>query len=372
MAVTNFLPDPPAIRAALHELSQKSGKLEIAVAFVGSDWWDLLGNFSGRVRAVCWLSSTNTNPYAVADMLGRVHVHVKQRDSMHAKIYLAPHIGAIVGSANLSKAALNEADTAGQCEAGILVRDRRLLAAISAWFQELWTSAVTREIKPADIAAAKRAWEDARPNQQSAKGGHKRWSRELTGGLLPRLPPTVPVRLQRLAQEMRELKLESALGKPHPLVSSLDPTAVTSSQRLQIIEYLTVWNKRRWVCAAFEKGPIAKARNGLTILFNESKDIRDRLETLEHKGLLPGLRIPSLSQLLYWRDPKRYLPFNYKTEVFLRDFKLQRRGASKASAVCYANWLGYSTKLRQWMGLPDLWRVDKVVSAYHDRFGRKG
>jgi hypothetical protein len=372
MAVTKLLPDPPAIRAALHDISQESGKLDIAVAFVGSDWLDLLGNFSGQVRVVCWLSSTNTNPYAVSDMLRRAHVRVKQRDSMHAKIYLAPHSGAIVGSANLSKAALNEADAAGQCEAGMLVRDRDVLAAITAWFQKLWASAATREIAPADLSAAKRAWESARANQRIAKGGRQKPLHEPTVDALPALPPTVPARLKRLAQEMRGLNLARDLGKPHTLLSSLDPTAVTPSQRLEVIDCLTAWNKRRWVCDAIEEEPITKVRRGLTVLFDKSKDVRERLDRVERDGLLPGLRIPSLSLLLYWREPELYVPFDQKTEIFLRDFKLRGRGISDGNGTCYSRWLSHATRIQPWLELPTLGHVDRVVTAYRDRFARAG
>ena len=186
MQDTVFLPDPPAIRAALHRLTQKSGKLDIAVAFIGADWWSLLSNFSGKTRVVCWLSSVNTNPYAVEDMLRRANVQTRQHDSMHAKVYFAPRVGAIVGSANLSKAALNELDTAGQCEAGVLIRDRKALSAIDSWFQELWTSASTSEIARSELTAAKRAWNQARMARPHIGNGPRR-SRLIQIGLVTRL-----------------------------------------------------------------------------------------------------------------------------------------------------------------------------------------
>ena len=356
-----FLPDPPAIRVALHQLTHKSGKLDVAVAFIGADWWDLLGNFSGKTRVICWLSSVNTNPYAVAGMLRRANLRAKQHNSMQAKIYLAPKVGAIVGSANLSKAALNEFDTAGQCEAAVLVRDRTALSEINSWFEEMWTSASTREITSPQLAAAKSAWDEARANASHKGNGRGQPSRTL---VYPP-PPAVPARLKRIAREVQKLKLEETL-KPYALLSSLDPAALTRGERKQVIEYLRSWAKRRWVYSALEKEPISRTRRGLTVLFDESKDIRDRLESLENLGLFPGLRIPSLSLLLYWRNPRRYLPFNHKTEVFLQDFKRQLRGASATSAACYANWLDYSNRLYEWLELPYPGHVDRVVSRYYD------
>ena len=115
-----FLKDPPAIRKAVSGLL--GGKrLDMAVAFVGADWEEILAGYKGRLRVICWLSSTNTNPYAVDSLRKRPLTVVKQRDTMHCKVYLPAAIGAVVGSANLSKAALEESDISGQDEAAILV-----------------------------------------------------------------------------------------------------------------------------------------------------------------------------------------------------------------------------------------------------------
>jgi hypothetical protein len=370
MRIITFLPDPPAIRATLYELSQKSGRLDIAVAFVGSDWWDLLGNFSGQIRIVCWLSSTNTNPRAVADMIDRGHIKVKQHDSMHAKVYLAPRLGAIVGSANLSKAALTHIDTAGQSEAAVLVRDQAAMSAITSWFQGLWTAPDTRKITKVDLVSAMRAWDAARKRDWPTGATGARTSGKRNGFVFPPLPK-VPADLARLASRLRDLKLEASLGGHYKFFSSLDPRVINPSERSQIAKYLTSWNKREWVTASILKEPITRTRRGLTLLYDESKDIRDRLDRVEDEGLLPGLRIPSLSQLLYWRKPRRYSPFNKKTDFFLTRNKLRLRGASKANGASYANWLSYSTRLQHWLGLPTQGHVDRVVSAYYDRFAPK-
>src|ERR1019366_10102233 len=117
-----FLKEPAEIRKVVHSL-QCGKHLDIAVAFVGADWEDILSGYEGKLRVICWLSSTNTNPYAVAALRKRPLTEVKQRHMMHCKVYLAPNTGAVVGSANLSKAALAEDDNAGQDEAAIRISE---------------------------------------------------------------------------------------------------------------------------------------------------------------------------------------------------------------------------------------------------------
>ncbi len=118
-----FLRNPAEIRKAVRGLF-RCKQLDVAVAFIGADWEEILADFEGELRVICWLSSTNTNPYAVDTLRKRPLTTVKQRSTMHCKVYLAPAIGAVVGSANLSKAALEESDTAGQDEAAIYILER--------------------------------------------------------------------------------------------------------------------------------------------------------------------------------------------------------------------------------------------------------
>jgi HKD family nuclease len=109
----NFLENPPEIRKAVYSL-QSGKELCLAVAFVRPEWEQLLSDHQGPLRIICWLSSTNTNPRAVENLMKRPNTNVKQRDSMHCKVYLAPKIGAVVGSANLSQAALSEENISGR------------------------------------------------------------------------------------------------------------------------------------------------------------------------------------------------------------------------------------------------------------------
>src|SRR5438445_6106369 len=145
-----FLSTPSQIRRAIGLLAARASRMELAVAFIGQDWRDAIADFGGPLRVICWLSSTNTDPEAVEQMMRRPHIQVRQRDSMHAKVYLAPGVGAVVGSANLSRRALAEIEESGQDEAAVMLRDRPNLNAIETWFRLLWQSEGTRRISSSD------------------------------------------------------------------------------------------------------------------------------------------------------------------------------------------------------------------------------
>jgi hypothetical protein len=134
------------------------------VAFVGHDWEDILGEFGSRIRLICWLSSTNTNPHAVGQMLER-GLDVRQIDAMHAKVYLMSGTtpAAIVGSANLSGAALAADGALGQFDAGVLVRSPVFVHAVQDWFSSLWD--IARPITSENLQQAINAWEVAHRNR---------------------------------------------------------------------------------------------------------------------------------------------------------------------------------------------------------------
>ncbi len=64
-------------------------------------------------------------------------------------------------------------------------------------------------------------------------------------------------------------------------------------------------------------------------------------------GDLAPLNVGTLSVLLYWHNPESYLPFNWRTRKFLKNFRLARRGASAASPVAYARWLEQAEEMSQ-------------------------
>jgi len=108
---TEFLPDPASIRKAIYGFASDSKRLDLAVAFIGPQWERLLANYLGPIRVICWMSHPATDPDAVKLLMMRKDSVVMQGTGLHTKVYLAPRVGAIVGSANLSRPAL--ADRAG-------------------------------------------------------------------------------------------------------------------------------------------------------------------------------------------------------------------------------------------------------------------
>lgn len=157
---TVFLRDPSEIREAVTNLQKNGKSLDLAVAFVGADWQEMLSECKDHIRVICWLSSTN--PHAVQDMMERPGTEVRQRDGMHCKVYLSPRTGAVVGSANLSKAALAKDGNSGQDEAAVLVTAPSLIRDIREWFERMWSDQGTRPITSCDLERAIERWSLAR------------------------------------------------------------------------------------------------------------------------------------------------------------------------------------------------------------------
>src|SRR5947209_3266479 len=63
-----FLGTPGEIQEEIGRMIKNSVLMKIAVAFVGRHWRNLFADYNGRVQLICWLSSANTNPYAVEEM----------------------------------------------------------------------------------------------------------------------------------------------------------------------------------------------------------------------------------------------------------------------------------------------------------------
>jgi hypothetical protein len=359
-----FLKDPPAIRKALSNLL--GGKrLDMAVAFIGADWEDILADYRGKLRAICWLSSTNTNPYAVDSLRKRPLTVVKQRDTMHCKVYLAPAIGAVVGSANLSKAALEESDTAGQDEAAIFVSKGSTLGEIHKWFRAMWNDkALTKTIRKSHIYGAKVAFDKARAARQKSGIGPKR--RQKRQPILPPIPRNFKATITRCADEVRSLNLRRDIAEPVRKVGALRPEGLTGGQRDSLIDLIVSWTGHPGSYNTFRNVPISNVRKGLRLLFDESLELQPRLEMLLRKKYLFGLRMQTLSLLLYWRYPERYPPYNHRTKVFLDDFRMLAKGMSASSPRTYATWLRWATRLHQVLNLPTVGHVDRLVQRYYD------
>lgn len=359
-----FLKDPSEIRKAVYSL-QSDNELRLAVAFVGAEWQQLLSDHQGPLRIICWLSSTNTDPYAVANLMQRPNTNVRQRDSMHCKVYLAPKVGAVVGSANLSQAALSEENSSGQDEAAVLILLPSVVAEIGNWFEALWNDCETQIIKDSDIVAAKAAY-DKRP--RGTVGNTKRGD--------PNIPP-LPARFDKqvlfYANKVRTKDLETysrdlqqGLKNNIDLVTAVEPESLTTGQQKKLVEAIVSWTRHPGSYKNFLNQPISKVRKGLQVLFDNSREPQSRLEEIQRDGYLDGLKMPSLSLLLYWRRWELFPPYNHRTKKFLDDFDLGKRGMSASSPKCYVTWHRWAIRLGQKLNLPTAGHVEWMVEQYYE------
>ena len=105
------------IRNTITELLRTStGRRVVVVAFVGSDSEMYLPKPQG-IELVCWPQPGSTNPNAIREFIGR-GVAVSFAPLVHGKLYWTSDKGAVITSANLSKAAFGPS---GQIEFGVFV-----------------------------------------------------------------------------------------------------------------------------------------------------------------------------------------------------------------------------------------------------------
>jgi hypothetical protein len=333
--------------------------MDLAVAFVGQDWRDAIAGFRGRLRVICWLTSTNTNPMAIRQMMRRRGTEVRQRDAMHAKVYHAPGLGGVVGSANLSRRALADGDLSGQDEAAILVSDTRNLGAIDRWFESLWRADDTRAVSEGDIRRAKIAFDRARAARRW-EGRTRQSGADRTRGS-DGLPRRRHMELIRLASKVRGMDLRREIPE-YRLVARIDPLSIDRDRLNRIADRLTEWIRRGFLV---ERGllrrPLPRVRRALSGLYDESRDLDERLADVIDSGDLAPLNVTTLSVLLYWRNLEAYPPFNWRTRQFLKDFGLASRGASGASPSAYARWLEHAEELSERLDLPSRGHVDRMV-----------
>lgn len=142
-------------RQRVEEIIAAADTVDLAVAFLGKGASDLIGP-SKRVRVICNLESGATNPHVVRDLIDK-EIQVRSLATLHAKVMIADH-SALVGSANLSAngLGLEGTETARWEEAGMLVRDSKVLANARAWFSGLWEQAA--KIGPEQLKKAELAW----------------------------------------------------------------------------------------------------------------------------------------------------------------------------------------------------------------------
>jgi hypothetical protein len=151
-------------------------------------------------------------------------------------------------------------------------------------------------------------------------------------------------------------------------LGSLKAERLTDRQRHDLIDRIISWTGRPGSYKRIRKVPLANVRRGLQLLFDESIDLQPRLETLLKKRYLAGLRMKTLSLLLYWRYPERYTPYNHRTVTFLDDFKLKQSGMSASSPRTYSTWLRWATRFQQRLKLPTPGHVDRMVERYYEDY----
>lgn len=360
-----FLPDPGSIRKCIVKALEKSKSLDAAVAFVGWDWADIIGTFTGQTRVICWLSSPNTNPYAVEQMMKRKNICVRQLPAMHAKVYIlkgqSPRC--VVGSANLTGAALSEENASGQYEAAFEVSDERRTGTIERWFRGLWSDA--RPISQNDLVSAKNAWNKAR----RSKGGsekRKKTGRNLWEGSGSCFSSDWEPQdeLINLADKIRD-KDFTQFEEYRTVLSRI----VRRGQNVDVIEligFVAAWTGHAGIYQPALRESEDKIRKAFRTLFDHSRSVESRLYDLDTRGSckINGFGLASLTMILYWRFPGEYPPFNRRTRRFLKDFEFDGLVPKHLSPAQYGKWITFCQELSARLDLPSAGHIDRLVWEY--------
>lgn len=170
---------PHEYKDYLSQMVEEEESLDVAVAFWGKGAEKLIHpNPNKPIRMICNLLSGGTNPKAIQFFLDEARkgadISIRQCDRLHAKVMLGKR-QALIGSANLSAngLGLEGAESAHWLEAAVLSRDASVVESARCWFEDLWQSELTREIKGDDIKAAIKAWELNRGNRPGLPGDRK-------------------------------------------------------------------------------------------------------------------------------------------------------------------------------------------------------
>ena len=359
-----YLSDPASIRQSLVRGLVEMNSLDAAVAFIGTDWANILGTFSGPVRVVCWLSSTNTNPYAVEQMMQRDNIHVCHLPAMHAKVYVLQGIrsACIVGSANLTGAALSEENASGQYEAAVYASGEDTVQTVARWFDDLWEDA--HSITEADLVAAKDAWKKARSSEP--KGGNRRRTRNNSRAVGSHFPVDwkPPQRLVELAKRVKDSNFSEFADYENVLSEVTDRGWKKDVE--QLIGYVAKWTGHPGAYRPALKEKTPRIRQAFNILFDHSSSVEERLRSLDSGGSakIAGFGLPALTMILYWKMPEEYPPFNRRTQKFLKDFKFDGIIPKHLSPSQYGKWLSFAQELSARLGFRSTGHIDRLVWEY--------
>jgi hypothetical protein len=348
-----FLGSTQEIRRALVELLARAKSVDMAVAFVSSEWYDLFGQFRRRCRLICSLSSPATDPHAVEAMLRRGTFQVRQVDGMHAKVYAfrTRPSRIVVGSANLSGIALS-AELSTRIEAAVLIDGGQTASAVMRWFSSEWRSA--RAIAPGDLAKAKVAYIAARRVGTVGRKGPRDRSSTLPADWTPSR------RLKRLADDVRSITL-AQLRRDWGGAVDFAPRTMSRSDLGRIVGLLSAWAKHPGAFAPAMKVSMSKVRAAFEVAFDNARARGDRLEALASAHKLPGLGLTAWTMILFWRAPAEYPPFNARTRKFLQDMKLGNNVPRTLTPTGYDRWCDLARQMAARLDLPSAGHVDRLV-----------
>lgn len=350
---TRFLGTTSEIRAHLIQHMRRLHRMDIAVAFISSEWLAVFDGFEGRCKVVCWLNTTNTNPYAVDAMRSDGRFEIRHVTGMHAKVYLSrlePRF-VLVGSANLSSKALQDNDNAGNIEASVVLTARDKVAQTARWFDRLWKQATP--LNYADLRAAKDAY-DKRP-------------RTKPDGSTTTRPWKPTARLKYLADLVRLITLDQLreLAAGWTRVHRMNPATMTANDVRHIVKVLSGWARHPGKFRPLLHEDIRRVRAAFSVAFDRSLPIGEKMRLLMTDFKLDGLGVRAWTMILYWRSPTEYIPFNEKTIEFIKDMKMQDLVSPNPSPRNYEIWCGFSAKLAARMRLPSIGHVDRMVWEHY-------
>ena len=296
--------------------------------------------------------------------MNRENICVCHLPSMHAKVYAfkGESPKCIVGSANLTGAALSEENASGQYEAAIDIRDRQRIRTVEHWFEDLWNKA--KPISRADLRSAKAAWEKARSNRRGSDENTPGQSAPGDGSSLFPVDWEPHHALVKLADEVRDFDF-SAFDKHRRVISRIVRHGRKADLE-KLIEFVAGWTSHAGAYRPALKEPGARIRRGFKTLFDHSRKIEDRLRELDAGGSrkIKGFGLPSLTMILHWGIPTEYPPYNIRTQRFLEDFGFDEFLPKILSPVQYGKWIAFAQELSARLHLPSSGHIDRLVWEY--------
>lgn len=137
-------PGDKEIPALVRSVAKEPGSLRVAAAYITGNAAVLLGLPSKgslrRLRVICDPDSGNCDPASLSALTDR-GADVRCMSRLHTKVYLSSR-RAVVGSSNLSPAALKVGSANATIEAGALISDIASVRRLELWFDELHAGAV--------------------------------------------------------------------------------------------------------------------------------------------------------------------------------------------------------------------------------------